>query len=137
MPSVETPTALGLRGAGVAKSVCRCGHCRAVVDPPAGVRRVRCRGCGWLNAVPTRVYTTCERCEHGQHVRFSRRDSQCLCLNCGHPLRILEVELAPMRGHGRRHAGRRPHPRWRESVAFTLLLYALALLVALIWISRL
>ena len=136
MALVEAQTASDPVKAGVGKTVCRCGHCRVMIDLPDGARRVRCRSCGWSNAVPNRVYTTCERCEHEQHVRFSRRDGHCLCVNCGYTLNIREIELAPMRRRSHRRAHRPPRSQRRESIIFTLLLYAFALLVALFWFSR-
>ena len=119
-----------------AAAVCRCGHCRAAIDVPEGRRRVRCRDCGWLNAIPARVLITCRRCNRGQHLRFSQRNGRQLCANCGHTLDIREIELTPLRPHtGRRASSHRRGGR-RESIVFTLLLYGLVLLFFLLWFSR-
>lgn len=118
------------------KTVCRCGHCRAMIDVPDGRRRVRCSSCKRPNAIPRRVCIPCERCNRSQRVRFSRRSAQLLCVNCGHALHICEIELTPMRPHAQRRASGRGHVSRRESLVFTILLYALVLLFFLLWFSR-
>jgi len=82
------------------------------------------------------VYAICERCGRGQRVRFSLRNSRCLCVNCVHTLHIREVELTPLRRQRLRQARGGRHVSRRESVVFAILLYALVLLFFLAWFSR-
>ena len=119
-----------------AKTICRCGHCRVMVDLSEGQRRVQCPACGRMNATPRRVYAACARCRHKQQVRFSQRDGHCLCINCGQALNLREVELVPLRRNPHRGPNSQRRSAQRKSAVFTLLLYALALLVVLLWFSQ-
>ena len=117
-------------------SLCRCGHCRALISVHEGHRRVRCASCGRANAVPTYVYVVCERCGQVQRRRFRRRHTKPYCRDCGHTLPMGEIGLRALqhRVQRRSRSGRRMSAR--ESVAFALLLYALVFLVFLLWLGQ-
>jgi DNA-directed RNA polymerase subunit RPC12/RpoP len=136
MGLVDTQHPPGVLATPDANAVCRCGHCRAVIDVPDGRRRLRCPSCGSLNAIPRRVHLVCERCNRGQPVRFSQRNRQVLCVNCAHTLHVREIELTPIRRHTLRWSSSRRHVSRRESIVLTVLLYALVLLFFLLWFSR-
>ncbi len=127
LPSVADPAA--------AQPVCRCGHCRTVLDAHEQCRRVRCPECGRSNAVPAYVHVTCERCNEGQRIRFSKRNDPPLCVNCGHSFHIREVELTVQQRHIHIHGGRE-HAHQRDGAAFTILLYAGALILFLAWLIQ-
>jgi ribosomal protein S27E len=115
--------------------VCRCGHCRAVIDVSGARRRVRCPTCGRSNTTPVRVRVACKRCHRSQRVRFGRRGSSVLCANCGYPLYIGEIELVAV-AHRVRQVGRsHRHVSQRERAVFVILLYALVLLFFLLWLT--
>jgi hypothetical protein len=115
------------------QTVCRCGHCRTVIDVPEGQRRVHCPECGRSNAVPKRVYVTCERCNAGQRIRFSQRNDPPLCVNCGHSFRLRAVELTPQQRHVHVTRG---HTRRHDNAVLAILLYAIALVLFLCWLIQ-
>jgi hypothetical protein len=133
MGAVQAPDIPELVDVPYPETVCRCGHCRAVIDVARRQRRVRCRNCGWLNTVPTRLHVVCERCSHNQQVRFQHLDCEPLCANCGHALWIREIELAAVRRRLRRGRRRRGRRSGRDSVLLTILVYALLLWFFLLW----
>lgn len=115
---------------------CHCGHCFTTIDVADDKRRVRCPGCGRPNAIPHHVTVVCDRCHTSQRVRFSQRDMEPPCASCGHVLDMAAIELIPQ--HKRTHAP--AHHRGvtdrHESIVFTILLYAIALILFLLWLGR-
>ena len=115
--------------------VCRCGHCRTVIDIVGKHRRAHCPECGRSNAIPNRVYVTCERCGCGQRIPFSRRHDPPLCANCGYSFHLREVELIQQHRHMHVHGGH-GHVHRSDGAAFTILLYAAALILFLSWLIQ-
>lgn len=111
----------------------RCGHCRTVMEVPAGQRQVCCPECGWLNAVPRWVPVVCERCGVRQRARVSRRNAPPLCASCGYSFRLREIELSPRR---RRVVDAQRHVSRHDRAVLTLLIYALTLALFLWWLTR-
>jgi RNase P subunit RPR2 len=135
MGRTDTLPPAGVADLPVTTSVCRCGHCRTVIDVVGKHQRVHCPECGRSNALPSRVYVTCARCDTGQRIPFDRRDDPPLCVNCAHSFQLHEVELVPQQRHTRVHGGR-GQVRRRDGAAFTILLYGAALILFLIWLMR-
>ena len=119
----------------VTQPVCRCEHCRTVIDVVGSHRRVQCPECGRSNAIPSHVYVTCERCGAGQRIPFSKRNDPPLCVNCSYSFRLREVELIQQHRHARVH-GSRGHVHRSDGAAFTILLYAAALILFLMWLIQ-
>jgi hypothetical protein len=106
-----------------------------MIDVPAGRRRVRCPECGRSNAIPARVYAVCKRCDTKQRIRFSKRNDQQLCVNCSLSYHLREVELTVQQRHAHVHGSRARSSR-RDSAACTILLYAAALCMVLLWLIQ-
>jgi hypothetical protein len=66
-------------------------------------------------------------------IRFSRRNEPPLCVNCGYSLYLREVELFAQRRHVH---GRHSRTGRRDSVVFTILLHAAALILFLWWLIQ-
>ncbi len=135
MGLVTAMSATGLADAQRAPTTCRCGHCRAVIGVPAESRRIRCPECGRSNAIPGHVQAVCERCDTKQRIRFSKRDDQHFCVNCSLSFHLREVELAVQQRRAHVH-GSRAHVSRRDSAACTILLYAAALFMVLLWLIQ-
>lgn len=116
--------------------LCRCGYCHTLLEVPENEHCVHCPECGRSNRTPGRVYVTCERCGRGQRIRFKQRNNPPLCANCGHTLRIHEIELTSQSRHIHHHGQGRSHVSRHDSVVFTILLYAVVLTLFLLWLSQ-
>ena len=115
---------------------CHCGHCYTTIDVGDEKRRVRCPGCGRSNAIPHRVTVICDRCHTSQRIRFSQRDKEPHCSICGHILDMGAIELIPQHKHQRVQSHHRGDNDRHESIVFTILLYAIALILFLLWLGR-
>jgi hypothetical protein len=71
----------------------------------------------------------------GQRIRFSRRNDPPLCMNCGHSFQLREVELTEQRRHAHVHDSR-GHVNRHDGAVFTILLYAVALILFLWWLIQ-
>jgi|GEM_PF-3910438 len=119
-------------------AACHCGHCFTTIAVSGETRRVRCPGCGRSNAIPHNVTIVCDRCHTTQRVRFSQRDKKPLCRHCGQCLDMGAIELIPHDRHAStsnryRNLG---HSNRHDSVVFTIMLYAVALILFLLWIMQ-
>ena len=117
-------------------TTCHCGHCFTTIDVADAKRRVRCPGCGRSNAIPHRVTIVCDRCHTTQRVRFSQRDQEPPCTSCGHILDMGAIELIPQHKHSHTPSRHHGYSERHESIVFTILLYAIALILFLLWLGR-
>ena len=113
----------------------RCDWCRGEVDPDGAGRVVRCN-CGQRVSVPSRVRVRCGRCGFCHWIRARELQVERLCAECGQPLIIQDIVLAPLRRHRpTRLSGSSSGPR--GNAVWTMLLLGMALLAAFMLFSKL
>lgn len=117
-------------------TTCHCGHCFTTIDVGDAKRRVRCPGCGRSNAIPHRVTVVCDRCHSTQRVRFDHRDREPPCASCGQALDMGAIELIPQHKRSRTSGRHHGYSERHESIVFTIMLYAIALILFLLWLGR-
>lgn len=117
-------------------TVLRCDWCRGEVDPDGAGRVVRCN-CGQRISVPSRIRVRCGNCGFSHWVRARELQVDRLCAECGQPLIIQDIVLAPLRRrHPTRPAGSGGSGS-RGNAVWTMLLLGMALVVAFILFSKL